>query len=170
MVSHTCHKWCWSGCHFIRQNYQVESRQLEVNPRHSSARIDTALLGLRIASGSAFLYHGVAILFGMFGGPGPERFAIDHRIPVVLGYLVGLAQVASAIGVLLGIFVRLAAVALIGVMLGAIFLVHLPHGFDVSNGGIEYALTQLLIAFALLLMGAGTYSVASRLPERLKGL
>jgi putative oxidoreductase len=170
MVSHTCHKWCWSGCHFIHQNYHVESRQLDLNPRRSSARIDIALLALRIASGLAFLYHGVTIQFGIFGGPGPERFAIDHRIPVVLAYLVGLTQVASAIAVLVGIFVRLAAVALIVIMLGAIFLVHLPHGFDVSNGGIEYALTQLLIAFALLLMGAGAYSVASRLPERLKGL
>src|SRR5205823_1407738 len=34
---------------------------------------------------------------------------------------------------MLGVFIRLAAVALIVVMLGAIFLVHLPHGFDVSK-------------------------------------
>jgi putative oxidoreductase len=83
---------------------------------------------------------------------------------VSVGYLVRLVQVVSAIGVLLGIFIRLAAVALMVVMLGAILLVHLPHGFDVSNGGMEYALTQLLIAFALLLVGAGTYSLSSRLP------
>jgi len=74
----------------------------------------------------------------------------------------------SAIGVLVGVFIRLAAVALIVVMLGAIFLVHLSHGFDVSNGGMEYALTQLLIAFALLLMGAGAYSLSSRLPASLQ--
>jgi putative oxidoreductase len=135
-----------------------------------SARTDVALLALRIASGLAFFYHGSAILFGMFGGPGPERFAIDHRFPVVLGYLIGLVQVASAIAMLVGAFVRLAAVALIIVMLGAIFLVHLSRGFDVSNGGLEYALAQLLIAFALLLMGAGSYSVASRLPPGLRGL
>jgi len=168
MVSQAAHKWRWSGCHFIYQNAHVEFEQ--VNLRRPSARIDVALLALRIASGLAFLYHGAAILFGMFGGPGPERFAIDHRFPAVLGYLIGLAQVASAIAVLAGTFVRFAAAALIVVMLGAIFLVHLPHGFDVSNGGIEYALTQLLIAFALLLMGAGSYSLASRLPAGLKGL
>jgi putative oxidoreductase len=150
----------------------VEPRQFEnsVNLRRPSIRIDVALLALRIASGLAFLYHGAAILFGMFGGPGPERFAIDHRFPVMLGYVVGVAQVISAIAVLVGAFVRLAAVALIVVMLGAIFLVHLTHGYDVSSGGMEYALTQLLIAFALLLMGAGSYSVASRLPARFKEL
>jgi putative oxidoreductase len=156
----------------IRQNSRVEPRQFEnsVNLRRPSIRIDVALLALRIASGLAFLYHGAAILFGMFGGPGPERFAIDHRFPVMLGYVVGAAQVISAIAVLVGAFVRLAAVALIVVMLGAIFLVHLAHGYDVSSGGMEYALTQLLIAFALLLMGAGSYSVASRLPARFKEL
>jgi len=169
MVSHSGRKWRWLGCHFIRHNCGVESEHVE-RFASLSARTDAALLALRIASGLAFFYHGAAILFGMFGGPGPERFAIDHRFPVVLGYLIGLAQVASAIAMLVGAFVRLAAVALIVVMLGAIFLVHLPQGFDVSNGGLEYALAQLLIAFALLLMGAGSYSVASRFPAPLKGL
>jgi uncharacterized membrane protein YphA (DoxX/SURF4 family) len=55
-------------------------------------------------------------------------------------------------------------------MLGAIFLVHLPHGFDISKHGMEYALTQLLIALALLIAGGGTYSLGSRLPEGLRKL
>jgi putative oxidoreductase len=55
-------------------------------------------------------------------------------------------------------------------MLGAIFLVHLPHGFDVSNGGAEYALTQLLLAIAFLFTGPGEYSLASRLPASLQKL
>jgi putative oxidoreductase len=141
-----------------------------VDLRHPTPRVDVALLALRFASGLAFLYHGAAILFGLFGGPGPERFAVDHRLPVVVGYLVGLAQLVSAIAVLVGVLIRLAALALIIVMLGAIFLVHLPRGFDVSNGGMEYALTQLFIAFALLLMGAGAYSFSSRLPAGLQRL
>src|SRR2546426_5541839 len=140
------------------------------NLQRPALGVDVAVLALRFASGLAFLYHGAAILFGAFGGPGPERFAVDHRFPIALGYLVGLAQVASATAVLLGVFIRLAVVALMIVMLGAIFLVHLPHGFDVSNGGMEYALAQLLIALALLLMGAGDYSLSSRLPTGLQRL
>jgi putative oxidoreductase len=156
----------------ICDNYRVGSSHLEssANLQRPSTRVGVALLALRFASGLAFLYHGAAILFGAFGGPGPERFAVDHRFPIALGYLVGLAQVASATAVLLGVFIRLAAVALMIVMLGAIFLVHLPHGFDVSNGGMEYALAQLLIALALLLMGAGDYSLSSRLPTGLQRL
>jgi hypothetical protein len=42
--------------------------------------------------------------------------------------------------------------------------VHLPHGFDISDGGLEYAMTQLLVALALLLMGPGDYSLAPWLP------
>jgi len=168
MVSHSGRKWRWIACHLVCHNSGVKSEHVQRFANHS-VRADLALLALRIASGLAFFYHGAAILFGMFGGPGPERFAIDHRFPVVLGYLIGLAQVVGAIAVLAGAFVRFAAAALIVVMLGAILLVHLPHGFDVSNGGIEYALAQLLIAVALLLMGAGSYSLASRF-QRVKGL
>src|SRR5205085_12411953 len=49
-----------------------------------------ALLLLRIASAMVFLYHGSAILFGAFGGPGPEKFAAFMHAPAAVGYLVGL--------------------------------------------------------------------------------
>jgi putative oxidoreductase len=135
-----------------------------------SAQINTALLLLRIASALAFLYHGSSILFGAFGGPGPRQFAAAHGMPVTVGHLVGLAQFAGALAVLTGVLTRLGAACIALVMLGAIFLVHLPHGFDVSNGGMEYALTQLLLAIAFLLAGPGAYSLASWLPASLRNL
>jgi putative oxidoreductase len=131
-------------------------------------QINAALLLLRIASALAFLYHGGGILFGAFGGPGPEQFAAAHHWPMVVGYLVGLAQVAGGLAILSGILFRLGAVSVIMVMLGAIFTVHLPHGFDVSRGGVEYALTQLLVAVALLLTGPGAYSFSNWLPSSLR--
>ncbi len=134
------------------------------------AQINAALLMLRIASALAFLYHGSSILFGTFEGPGPQQFAAAHNMPVTVGYLVGLAQFAGGLAVLTGVLIRLGAACIAVVMLGAIFLVHLPHGFDVSSGGVEYALTQLLLAIALLLTGPGAYSLASRLPAALQRL
>jgi len=136
----------------------------------ASSRIDCALLILRIGSAVVFLYHGSAILFGAFGGPGPERFAAFMHAPAAVGYLVGLAQFAGALALLTGILIRVGALCIMIVMLGAIFLVHLPHGFDVNKGGIEFALTQFLIALALLLTGAGKYSLGSRLPGPIRNL
>jgi putative oxidoreductase len=133
-------------------------------------QLNLALLVLRIASAMAFFYHGAAITFGAFGGPGPAGFAGFMHMPVIAGYLVGLAQLAGGLAMLTGVFIRVGAVCLIIVMLGAIFLVHLPHGFDITHGGIEYALTQLLMAFALLLTGPGAYSLAGSLPPSLRRL
>lgn len=134
------------------------------------AQIDAALLILRIASAAVFLYDGSAILFGAFGGPGPRGFSAFMHMPLIVGYLVGLAQLAGGLAILSGVLIRLGAACIIVVMLGAIFLVHLPHGFDLGKGGIEYALTQLLIALALLIAGAGGYSLAPWLPAPLRKL
>src|ERR1700730_4694454 len=136
----------------------------------ASPQLNLALLVLRIASAMAFFYHGAAITFGAFGGPGPAGFAGFMHMPVIAGYPVGLAQLAGVLAMLTGVFIRVGAVCLIIVMLGAIFLVHLPHGFDITHGGIEYALTQLLVAFALLLTGPGAYSLAGSLPASLRKL
>ena len=76
-----------------------------------STQVNLALLLLRIASAAAFLYHGSAILFGCFGGPGPVAFANSHHWPAIMGYLIGLAQVAGGLAVLLGILTRLGAAA-----------------------------------------------------------
>ena len=136
----------------------------------SSPQWNAALLAIRIASALAFLYHGAAITFGAFGGPGPEKFAGFMHMPVIVGYLVGLAQLAGGLAMLTGVLIRVGAVCIIIVMLGAIFLVHLPHGFDIGHGGVEYALTQLLVAFAILLTGPGGYSLAGSLPASLRKL
>ncbi len=134
------------------------------------AHLNFALLCIRIASGLAFIYHGSGILFGAFGGPGPEKFAGFMHLPILIGALAGLAEFAGGIAVLTGIFTRIGAACIIIVMLGAIFLVHLPHGYDLSKGGMEYALTQLLIAIALFLTRAGDYSLTRLLPGSLRRL
>jgi putative oxidoreductase len=130
----------------------------------SAAQTNAALLLLRIASALAFLYHGSAILFGAFGGPGPEAFANFMHAPTIVGYLVGLAQFAGGVAMLLGLLTRIGALCIIIVMLGAIFLVHISKGFDIGQGGYEYVLTQLIIALALLITGPGAFSLGALLP------
>lgn len=122
-------------------------------------RVGAALLLIRLAAAAAFIYHGCAILFGAFGGPGVGGFSQYTHLPVPIAFLVGLAQLSGGLAMLTGVLARLGAACITLVMLGAIFMVHLPKGFDVSNGGMEYALTQLLIAVAVLIAGAGPYSL-----------
>ena len=140
------------------------------NSAAAGSKIDAALLVLRIASALAFLFHGAAITFGMFGGPGPAGFAAYIHVPLMEAYLVGLAQLAGGLAMLTGVLIRIGAVCIIIVMLGAIFTVHLPHGFDIGKGGLEYALTQSLVALALILTGPGAYSLTGILPEGLRKL
>jgi putative oxidoreductase len=109
-------------------------------------------------------------LFGVFGGPGPQGFATYQHLPVIYGYLVGLAQFAGGLAILLGVFQRIGSISVIIVMLGAIHRVHLPHGFDISKGGMEFALTVLLISLGLLISGPGAYSLSGILPGPLKKL
>ena len=132
--------------------------------------LNLELLIMRVACALPFIYHGCAILFGMFGGPGPQGFAAYMHAPDIVGYLVGLAQFAGGIAILLGALMRVGCVCVIVVMLGAIFLVHLPHGFDIGKGGIEYALTEMLLSVGLLLAGPGKFSLASVLPGPLQKL
>jgi putative oxidoreductase len=125
---------------------------------------------MRVACSLPFIYHGAAILFGAFGGPGPHNFAVGMKAPDIVGYLVGLAQFAGGIAILAGALLRIGAVCVIIVMLGAIFMVHLPNGYDIGHGGLEYALTELLLSLGLLLAGPGKYSLASVLPAPLRKL
>ena len=146
---------------------------MEPTPGRTSSeasQLNFVLLVLRIACALPLLYHGSGILFGILGGPGPVNFAAHMHSPVAIGYFVGLAQFAGGLAILAGVFLRVGAVCAIIVMLGAIFLVHMPHGFDVNQGGYEFALTELLLAFALLLSGPGAYSLGNALPVPLRKL
>jgi len=136
----------------------------------SSASPDFALLILRIACSLPVLYHGSAILFGAFGGPGPNNFAAFMHQPAIVGYLVGLAQFAGGIAILLGALQRIGSLCVIAVMCGAIYFVHWPHGWDIGKGGYEFALTVLLVSLGLLISGSGAYSLGRILPGPLKNL
>jgi putative oxidoreductase len=83
---------------------------------------------------------------------------------MIVAFLVALAEFGGGLAMLTGLFARLGAAGIAAVMLGAIFMVHLPKGFDITKGGFEYALVQFLIAAAVLVAGAGPYSLYYLLP------
>src|SRR5258708_34320587 len=107
--------------------------------------MNLALLVLRIASSMAFLFHGSQILFGAFGGTGPEKFAAFMHMPPMVGYLVGLAQFAGGLAILTGILIRIGALCIIVVMAGAVYLVHFLTPLGIGQNGHGHLLSQLFI-------------------------
>lgn len=108
---------------------------------------------LRIALASVFLFHGIGKFTGAGGIGG---FAQMTGLPVVMAFLVGFAEVAGGLGIIIGGFgkpliTRLAGAVIIPVMLGAIFMVHWGRwSFTPSEthpmGGMEFQVVLTLIA------------------------
>jgi hypothetical protein len=62
----------------IRISNQLQAIALNEGVRRKNA------LWRAVASALTFFYHGSAILFGAFGGPGPDRFASAMHAPVAI--------------------------------------------------------------------------------------
>ena len=127
-------------------------------------------LALRIPVGIIFAAHGAQKLFGWFGGYGLEGTGqFFGSIGLTPGYLMallaGLVEFFGGLALVLGVLVRPAAAALAGAMLIAVFVVHWSKGLFASNGGYEYALALLAASVALVLSGAGRFSVDRSLTE-----
>ncbi len=126
---------------------------------------DAALLIARIALGLPFLYHGAQIAFGAFGGPGLAGFvaASGGKLPLAAAVLVGYGEFLGGLGVLFGVLSRIASAGLMLIMLGAIFVVHLPNGYNSQKGGFEYALTLALLALVIIVVGPARWMLGKYL-------
>ncbi len=118
---------------------------------------------LRLALGIVFFAHGAQKLLGWFGGygwSGTMGYLTQtlHLASPIAG-LVILLEFFAGITLILGFLTRPAALGIALVMLGAASTVHLPNGFFMDKGGVEYVLVLFLVALFLLINGAGTISI-----------
>ncbi|MGO8985238.1 MAG: DoxX family protein [Terriglobales bacterium] len=136
--------------------------------RLMSTSNDVALTTLRLVLGVVFFAHGAQKMLGWFGGfgfHGSMGFFERMGLPAGVGLLVICVEFFGGLGLILGLLTRIAALGVAGDMIGAIFMVHLPNGFFMNwmgkqkGEGIEYHLLVLAIAAALLLRGAGAFSL-----------
>jgi putative oxidoreductase len=129
---------------------------------------DVALTILRAVLGVVFLAHGSQKMLGLFGGFGFHAtmgFFTHMGIPAPLAFLIICTEFFGGLGLIVGLLTRIASLAVAGLMIGAIFMVHLPNGFFMNwmgnqkGEGFEFHLLALAMAAALLLRGAGAFSL-----------
>lgn len=129
---------------------------------------DRAALVARLALGVVMFPHGAQKVLGWFGGEG-FRATIEameqQGIPVALSVLVMAGELFGSLALLVGLLGRLAAAGITMIMLGAVFLVHLPYGFFMNwtgkqpGEGVEYHLLTLALSLVVLIKGSGALSV-----------
>ncbi len=130
---------------------------------------DLASLVMRMILGIVFFPHGAQKALGLFGGHGLSAtldfFTQQMGLPLVAAVLVVAAEFLGSIGLVLGFFTRIAALGILAVMAGAVYLVHWQNGFFMNwmgnqqGEGIEFHLLAMALALALILRGGGLASV-----------
>lgn len=107
--------------------------------------------GLRASLAATFIYHGLTKF-------PPDGFAQSLGMPIAVAWLVAFGEVAAGVLLLIGpfakdLFTRLGGLIVIIIMLGAIFMVHLPKGWNVVTGGMEFQVLMLATGLFFLVKG-----------------
>jgi len=115
-----------------------------------------AALLLRGTLGALFLTHAGLKLF-VFTPAGTAQFFGSVGLPPALAYLTIAAEVFGGIALILGVWTRVAAIALIPILLGAIVAVHGAAGFffDNAHGGWEFPAFWIVALIVQALLGDG---------------
>lgn len=129
-----------------------------------------AHLLIRVALGLVLIPHGMQKLFGAFGGPGMGGFIgtlqkVGYPMAEVWGWLIALLEFGGGILLVIGLFTRPVALAVLIFMLEAARF-HLGiGGFFWTLRGNEYPLILAAVALYLIIRGAGPYSVDAKMSK-----
>ena len=133
----------------------TEASSFEALDRLAAERRHLAPLILRLALGAVFLAHAYAKI-AVFTLPGTVAFFQGHGLPGWTAYPVLGVELVGGVCLIAGFRVRLAALALLPVMLGAL-VPHVSNGWMFSNpgGGWEYVAFLLVALGVQVLLGRG---------------
>jgi len=123
---------------------------------------------LRLVLGFVFFPHGAQKVLAWFGGYGFSGtmgfFTTQMHIPAIFAFLAIAAEFAGSLGLILGLFTRVAAFGIATNMVVAVATIHWQNGFFMNwagnqkGEGFEYQLLALGIAAALIISGGGRWS------------
>jgi len=118
-----------------------------------------AVFLLRVALGVMFIAH-AWLKISVFTVPGFAGFLEKVGYPAILAWPIVLAELFGGIALILGLYSRAVAVAMLPVLIGAT-LVHVPNGwvFNAPNGGWEYPAFLVVATLAQALAGDGALAL-----------
>ncbi len=138
---------------------------------------DGALTLIRLVLGIVFFAHGAPKMLGWFGAYGftgtMNYFTKAQHIPPLFAFLAIAAEFFGGLGLIAGLFGRVAAAGISVTMLVAVALVHFPNGFFMNwsgaqkGEGFEYHLLVLALAAVLIVKGSGAFSLDRVVAARL---
>jgi putative oxidoreductase len=133
----------------------------------------TATALLRVVLGIVFFAHGAQKMLGWFGGYGFTGtmgfFTGALHIPAFFAFLAIAAEFFGGLGLILGLFTRIAAFGIAMNMVVAVVIVHGQFGFFANwsgaqkGEGYEFHLLALAITAFLMIKGGGALSVDGQL-------
>ena len=131
----------------------------------------------RLMLGIVMFPHGAQKMLGWFGGYGfsgtMNFFTGSMHIPAALAFLAILAEFAGSLGLITGLFSRVAAFGIAVNMIVAILTVHAGNGFFMNwfgnqkGEGFEYHLLAIGLALVVLIHGAGKASLDAMIQSKL---
>lgn len=131
--------------------------------RYTQTR-DLGVLIVRLTTGGLLAGHGAQKVFGAFGGYGLEGTAgwlesLDLKPGKQWALAAGASELGGGLLTALGLFHPVGPISSLGAMTVAIRKAHWGKPIWVTEGGAELPLTNISIAIALSLVGAGRYSL-----------
>jgi putative oxidoreductase len=140
---------------------------------------DIAITTLRLVLGVIFFAHGAQKLLGWFGGYGFTAtmgfFTGVLHIPAAFAFLAIAAEFFGGLGLVFGLFTRVASLGVFCNMIVAVAMVHGRFGFWMNwtgaqkGEGYEYHLLLLAASAFLMIRGAGAASVDRLLSSSANG-
>lgn len=127
-------------------------------------------LSVRILLSLVLFPHGAQKLLGWFGGYGFDAsmnyFTEFAGLPAIVGFLVIIIEFFAPIFILLGLFTRLWAFAVLAVMTGIIITTFHDYFFmnwfgSQKTEGFEFFLLAIGMTLSLIISGAGKISIDS---------
>jgi len=149
-------------CRSFPENRQIISRG-GVPMRSLNVLQPLGLLALRLGLGVIFFSHGYPKLAHLGGGM--QSFFVEHGLPGYFVYVAGVLEVFGGLMLMLGLFMRPAALLLAVEMAVAIWKVHSSKGY-LAVHEYEFPLALAVACFALATVGAGAFSLDQPLFEK----